>query len=240
MCLSFKAYTSRYGRFCTPCPKSTSQLIHHVFLLCKEAGQCGIYVSFKAYTSRYGRFACLVPNPPANSSIAFSCDAKKRGSAAYTFHLRHIHQGTDVLHALTQIHQPTHPSRFLAMQRKVSTAHMRFIQSIYIEVRIFGTPCPNPISQPIHHVFLRCKEAGQCGIYVSFKAYTSRYGYFACLDPNPPANSSIAFFAMQRKVSTAHVRFIQSIYIKVRILGTPCPTPISQSIRHVFWRCKEK
>ena len=118
MCLSFKAYTSRYGRFCTPCPKSTSQLIHHVFLLCKEAGQCGIYVSFKAYTSRYGRFACLVPNPPANSSIAFSCDAKKRGSAAYTFHLRHIHQGTDILHALTQIHQPTHPSRFLRCKEK--------------------------------------------------------------------------------------------------------------------------
>ena len=104
----------------------------------------------------------------------------------------------------------------------------------------FCTPCPKSTSQLIHHVFLLCKEAGQCGIYVSFKAYTSRYGYFACLDPNPPANSSIAFFAMQRKVSTAHVRFIQSIYIKVRILGTPCPTPISQSIRHVFWRCKEK
>ena len=127
MCLSFKAYTSRYGRFCTPCPKSTSQLIHHVFLLCKEAGQCGIYVSFKAYTSRYGRFACLVPNPPANSSIAFSCDAKKRGSVAYTFHLRHIHQGTDVLHALSQIHQPTHPSRFLAMQRSGAVRHIRFI-----------------------------------------------------------------------------------------------------------------
>ncbi len=97
------------------------------FLRCKEAGQCGIYVSFKAYTSRYGYFACLDPNPPANSSIAFSCDAKKRGSAAYTFHLRHIHQGTDILHALTQIHQPTHPSRFLAMQRSGAVRHIRFI-----------------------------------------------------------------------------------------------------------------
>ena len=139
------------------------------------------------------------PHQPVHPSRFLRC---KRGGER----LRHVPfiQGIyikvrTVLHALSQIHQPTHPSRFLAMQRKVSTAHMRFIQSIYIEVRIFGTPCPNPISQPIHHVFLRCKEAGQCGIYVSFKAYTSRYGYFACLVPNPPANSSIAFSCDAKK-----------------------------------------
>ncbi len=78
MCLSFKAYTSRYGRFCTPCPKSTSQLIHRVFCDAKKSEHCGMCVSFKAYTSRHGYFARLVPTPLANSSVAFFAMQKNK------------------------------------------------------------------------------------------------------------------------------------------------------------------